>query len=273
MKFLLRHFITKNEVFHLARVKFYSRDDLSLHNHDFAEIFWVESGSGTHLINGRKIPLIPGDLVMIRPDDQHTFTAGRQGITIMNLAFSKKTLQHLRKRYFNGTTPWFRTNSLMPFQANLGIPVIKSLSQQASQMWKYQSSFVHLDSFLLSVFKLLIIPEEVADSPAWLNNAVQHFIADSVLFREGARGFATLCGRHIDYVNRTVHKYYNKTLSGLVNDLRMDFAGRQLSITNVPIKSICSDCGFNNIGHFYKVFFERYHLTPLQYRKQHQTIV
>jgi mannose-6-phosphate isomerase-like protein (cupin superfamily) len=58
--FLLKDFINPDEKFHMARVKIRSRQDLLLHRHDFSEIFWVENGKGTHLINGRRIKIRQG---------------------------------------------------------------------------------------------------------------------------------------------------------------------------------------------------------------------
>ena len=86
-RFLIEDFISEQEKFHLARVKIHSRQDLSLHEHDFAEVFWIENGKGIHLINGQRVRLQEGDLVMIRPDDEHTFTSNKIGLTLMNSAF------------------------------------------------------------------------------------------------------------------------------------------------------------------------------------------
>nr|MBA3710432.1 AraC family ligand binding domain-containing protein [Planctomycetota bacterium] len=38
------------------------------HTHEFAEVFWCESGSGLHHINGQTIPLEAGDVVFMRPE-------------------------------------------------------------------------------------------------------------------------------------------------------------------------------------------------------------
>ncbi|MBO9730644.1 MAG: helix-turn-helix domain-containing protein [Chitinophaga sp.] len=246
-----------------------------MHNHDYAEIFWVEAGSGTHLINGQKSTLKPGHLVMMRPDDQHTFTGSKQGLTIMNLAFSMDTLSHLRDRYFADSHSYFWSTNFLPYQTTLDMALIKTISQNAERVWKFQQSHLYLDSLLLLIFRLVDGNDSVSDDqqiPSWLSNAIQDFFTNE-LFSQGPRGFAELCGRNIDHVNRMVRKYYDKTLSDLVTTLRMNFAAKQLSITNVPIKTICSDCGFNNLGHFYKTFRDIYHLTPSQYRRQHQTIV
>src|SRR6202012_4039147 len=98
-RFLLRQFINEDDSFHIARGTIHSRYDLSLDTHDYAEIFWIENGTGYHIINGQKVPLKPGNLVMIRPDDDHTFTSSTAGLTVMNLAFSADILDYLRERY------------------------------------------------------------------------------------------------------------------------------------------------------------------------------
>lgn len=278
-RFFLGHFISRQEVFHLARVKIYSRQDLSLHNHDFAEIFWVESGSGTHLINGQKVLLRPGHLVMMRPDDRHSFTSDTGGITIMNLAFSTETLEHVRDRYFPRSRDYFWTEGSLPFQARMDMPLIGRISQRAEKIWRYRNTNLYLDSLLLYIFRIveeqhvgIQTGRKAVEAPVWLTQAVQQYLTLEH-FREGPRGFASVCERNIDHVNRMVRKCYHKTLSELVSELRMNFAAKQLSITNVPIKTICSDCGFNNLGHFYKVFREVYHQTPSEYRKLNQQIV
>jgi AraC family cel operon transcriptional repressor len=274
-KFLLKNFVRGDEAFHLARVTIHSRHDLSLHRHDFAEIFWVESGSGTHLVNGCKIMLEPGHLVMIRPDDQHTFTSAKGGITLMNLAFSLHTLQHLRNRYFTGADSFFWTRDILPYQTLLAVSSVRRISQRAEEVLQNRKSNFYLDHLLLFIFRLLFDNDSLsADQkiPAWLNQAIRSY-STPLLFKQGVRGFADLAERNIDHANRTVQRAMHKTLTDLVTELRMNFAAKQLSITNVPIKTICNDCGFTNLGHFYKTFKQVYQQTPSAYRKSSQTIV
>ncbi len=274
-KFHLKNFIRGDEAFHLARVTIHSRHDLSLHRHDFAEIFWVESGSGTHLVNGHKILLEPGNLVMIRPDDQHTFNAVRGGVTLMNLAFPLETLHHLRNRYFAGVESFFWTRDVVPYQTLLAVPSIRRISQRAEEVLQNRKSSFYLDHLLLFIFRLLLDNDNLSPDqkiPAWLHHAMRGY-STPVLFKQGVRGFADLAERNIDHVNRTVQRILHKTLTDLVTELRMNFASKQLSITNTPIKTICNDCGFTNLGHFYKTFKQIYQQTPSAYRKSSQTIV
>jgi AraC family cel operon transcriptional repressor len=272
--FFLHDFIRDDEVLHLARVTIHSRKDISLHKHDFAEIFWVETGSGTHLINGREIKLEPGDLVMIRPDDQHTFTSSKKGLTIMNLAFSTETLAYLRNRYFQGLNHYFWTDGFLPFTTSIDLSLIRQISRRAEESFKFRNSLLYLDSLLLFIFRSIAVHEDLSENkqiPIWLHNAMQDFCTPE-LFKQGYSAFVAICEKNIDHVNRTVRKVLNKSLSDLIAELRMNFAAKQLVISNVPIKTICSDCGFNNMGHFYKTFRRIYQVTPSDYRRINQNV-
>jgi len=275
-RFSLTDFVWENEKFHVARSTHHSRNDVTLHCHDYAEIFWVEEGKGKHLINGLEILLQPGHLVMIRPDDQHTFTSDKNGLTLMNFAFPLETLTHFRSRYFPNSKTYFWTNDKQPFHKLLDLPTINQISKRAEQYWKCQKTDLYADSLLLSIFRFISIydNEKVDDQdiPSWLNKTLQEFSTPE-LYRSGPQGFAKLCEKNIDHVNRTVKRVFNRTLSQLITEIRMKYAAQQLSMTNVPIKIICHDCGLDNIGHFYTVFKNIYHQSPAQYRKTTQKIV
>jgi AraC family cel operon transcriptional repressor len=274
--FRLRDFIRDDEVMHLARVTIYSRKDISLHRHDFAEIFWVESGSGIHLVNGEEIRLEPGNLVMIRPDDKHTFTSSRRGrgLTIMNLAFSSATLKHLQHRYFPHLKHYFWTDDFLPYTTSIPMALIRQISRRAEENFRFRNSLIHLDSLLLFIFRSIADSEDLSVDkhiPSWLHDAIQDFSTPE-LFQKGYVGFVDACEKNIHHINRTVRKVLNKSLSDLIAELRMNFAAKQLVITNVPIKIICSDCGFNSLAHFYKTFKKVYHVTPSDFRKINQNV-
>ena len=108
-KLLLRNHATGSDVFHVARHALRPRHLVPLHTHDFAEVFWVDAGACTHEINGTRVPLTSGELVMIRPSDAHRFCAvSRQGCTVVNVAFPAKTITHLKRRYFSKQQDFFQ---------------------------------------------------------------------------------------------------------------------------------------------------------------------
>jgi len=50
----------------------------------------------------------------------------------------------------------------------------------------------------------------------------------------------------------------------------LEEAKEMLLYTNKSISEIISDLGFSNRTYFYKVFFEEYELTPLEFRNKNK---
>jgi len=274
-QFHLSSFLGNNEKFHLARVNITSSLDLSLHSHDYPELFWIEKGNGEHFINGAKLKLNSGDLVMIRPNDTHTFLSRGKGLTLINIAFSIDTLDIFRDRYFTDSELYFWNKSKFPFQMKLNENTLKRISLRAEDSMKNYRSFLQLDSLLLFIFRQITVNEKIpvnSEIPMWLFNAVQNY-NNPESFKLGVKGFAELSEKNINYVNRIVNIHYKKTLTEFVNDFKMQYSANQLIMTSMPIKVICSNCGFENIAHFYKIFKIRFNQTPREYRKINQMIV
>lgn len=75
---------------------------------------------------------------------------------------------------------------------------------------------------------------------------------------------------------RTLQKVFqsaNLSFSHYVKDARLSLAAVKLFQTNQPATSIAFQCGFNNSAYFSKCFKEKYHLSPLQYRKKMQKLL
>lgn len=275
-RFELSYFLQPGDKFHIARVNITSKNDLSCHRHDYAELFWVEKGAGYHNVNGYKIRIEEGDIVMVRPDDSHCFIPSSKGLTIINIAFGTETLDYFHGRYFPDSNIYFWSRSMFPYMVKVPKDVLKRISARAEESMQYRRSNIQLDSMLLFIFRQLTAYErvltDVAGVPIWLFNAVKQY-NNPEFFRGGTASFVELCGRNISYVNRVVRKYYGKTLTDLINEFKIQYAKTQLFLTDMPIKEICYNCGFRNMGHFYEVFKSICGQPPLQYRRVNQMIV
>ncbi|MCG6191293.1 AraC family transcriptional regulator [Maribellus maritimus] len=283
-----RHYILNQfkddarDVYHPNRVTIHSNQNSShqdhyYHDHDYAEIFWIERGRGTHLINNTKIPLCKGSIVMMRPSDAHTFFSGDsiEGITITNIAFPVSTLQSFKERYFNSTFTYFWIDTELPFMVNLPYNLLVKISLMGDRLFKCERGTLQLDLFLLYVFNLLDEKNKILRNisiPKWLDYALKAYTTPE-LFREGSAGFVKLTNCTPDHVNRTLKKHFGQTLSFTTNKAKMEYAAIQLTITDASIKFICKDCGFDSLSHFYKLFSEYYKVSPSKYRKLNNTVI
>jgi len=273
--FRLVEFLANEEVFHIARVFITTRYDISYHSHDYAELFWVESGEGIHHVNGHKVPLKPHDMVLIRPQDRHTFSSNGRTLTIVNIAFPKETLDYFQQRYFGGSDLYFWSENSLPYQIKLSENLVKRFSSRAEEAMRFKRSYMQMDSLLLFIFRNIqeLDPQrDYMSAPSWLVSAIKGY-NNTEQFREGITAFVSLCERNADYVNRVVKSVFKKTLTEFVNDIRIKYAADELILTSIPIKLIAYSCGFESIAYFYKQFHHRYGQTPYDYRKLNQKIV
>jgi quercetin dioxygenase-like cupin family protein len=178
-EFFLSTFLnSENEQFHLARTTITSSNDLQLHHHDYAEIFWISEGNGFHLINGQTVPIKKGSLAIIRPEDSHTFTLSKpnQRMVITNLAFRKSHMEFYLSRYFPYLEAFFPPINELLFTTQL-TPELESLfSSQADQIFAEPRDIMHLDMMVLFIFHALHEHVTVNTSiPHWLSYALEHY--------------------------------------------------------------------------------------------------
>ena len=70
-----------------------------------------------------------------------------------------------------------------------------------------------------------------------------------------------------DYFNRLIKQQTGLTYSAYLQQIRLTKAKKLLTISNATIEEIAAEVGYHNKGYFYKIFIEKYGMTPSQYRK------
>jgi AraC-like DNA-binding protein len=57
-----------------------------------------------------------------------------------------------------------------------------------------------------------------------------------------------------------------QTFMDTVHEIRLRHASRMLIDTEIPVKEVAFQCGFNNLSHFNRLFLRKKHCTPLAFR-------
>lgn len=236
---------------------------MGLHRHEFVEVFWCESGSAVHLVNGTESPVGPGDVVCIRADDAHGY---RQcdGFTMVNVSFMAAPVADLARRAGTGW-PW--QDGPLPLQRNLAPPARERLAAWTSELAQPGTSALACDAFLLDLVRMWDAasgPAELAPPP-WLRDACAAFAAPPHL-AGGTPALARLCGKGPEHLNRQVRRWHGCTASELVARLRLDWAARELRLSGRPIAEIAEASGMPHLGHFYRRFQGRFGTTPRRWR-------
>lgn len=241
------------------------------HNHTFLELFWVLSGEGYHWINGERHLMTPGYLSILQAQDCHSFSASREGgnVLFVNFAIYPSLWRRIERRYFAGQQKFFSEPDFRKREWQLDEATLQRVNAFAADLEARFLDPLTVETFLINLFCLLLNRErrrEAAKSaPEWLvgaRDAIRRF----PLFREGVAAFVAYAGRSPEHVARECRKYFGKSPRDLVNEARLDYAAARLSTTNEPILDIIFDAGFENVGHFYQLFRQRFGKSPRRYR-------
>jgi AraC family transcriptional regulator, dual regulator of chb operon len=269
----LTTFLPDGSAYRAARVALVPSHRMHLHMHDFAEVFWIEKGTGVHIVNGERLPLEPGNLVLMRPDDVHTFaTTDPVGLTQVNVAFDAATLDFLRERYFEGGEwPW--TGGALPATYALEPGDLGWSRELAGLLFTGPPTRLVLERFLLALLQQLMAPRLRPGLPPWLDEALDKLSRDDEALARGVPALADLAGRSREHVNRVARQSVGRTATELVQELRLNRAALDLRLTDAPITRVALDCGFPNRSHFHRLFKARFGLTPRRYRLHHHALV
>lgn len=100
---------------------------------------------------------------------------------------------------------------------------------------------------------------------------VKHYIQEHIgqnVTREEVAGHFYL---NVDYLSRIFKKETGQLLSDYLLGERMRLSIELLLTTDLPVSTIAVTVGYSNFSHFAKIFKRETGISPLEYRKQHQS--
>ena len=107
----------------------------------------------------------------------------------------------------------------------------------------------------------------VDDIPQWLRSTVE-LMHDKGQFSDNAlENMVALSGKSQEYLTRATQRYYRKTPVQIINEIRINFAKKQLEITNYSVTDIAYESGYSSPSLFIKTFKKMTSFTPNSYRK------
>ena len=251
------------------------------HCHEYYEIFITLCGKVEHWVNGKTTILPEGSMVFIRPDDAHAYTSESDETkksSYMNFAFTAETVEQMFEYLSDGFPAKALIEAPMPPTVLLTaeqkkrivahVEELNTLSYEDKKQQKLRARVLLADIFA-RYFADYTQKKQEQDIPLWLNELAEK-MERTENFIAGTDRMVELGKKSREHISRNVKKYFGKTLSEYVNDLRINYAANLLLNTNTPVLDICFECGFQNVSWFYGVFGEKYGMSPNKFRKQYE---
>lgn len=247
------------------------------HRHTFFEFVITGNENVIHEINGKKTRLKKGTLMLIRPDDVHLFADEGQGeFFYFNLAFTRDT--------FDNAAIWLNAeDEFKHLEESADVPTVILTDSQAQSLINQFFNLMGegtvsnpvayargIISYVFSKYFLNTFTHSGDDDvPQWLVSLCNE-LHKKENFSGGLEKMSELSGMSYSYIGHSFKKYLDMTPSEYINTIRMDYAGLMLVSTNMSILDISLECGFENLGYFYKIFKNYHSVSPAQYKKIYQ---
>lgn len=244
------------------------RHRFPLHRHDFAELFFIESGQGAQVVDGRSCPLIAGDLGFVDPETAHALRAADDAaMVLVNIAFSRRLLGDLKRVVAPRDWPWA--------SGTVAMRALDEADQAFVIEWidrldRADAGITGIAAFVVDLLRRLRPTAPLARRPPeWLSAAVAALDRPQVLAR-GVDALARGTGRCGATVGRAVRAHYGCTAIQLVNRRRMAWLAGQLRLTRRPIADLAEAVGLPSLSNCYRLFRAAHGCSPALYRRRFQ---
>ncbi|MDM4206818.1 transcriptional regulator ChbR [Klebsiella spallanzanii] len=235
-----------------------------LHQHDYYEYTIVLTGRYYQVINGKRVLLERGDFVFIPMGSHHQSFYEFGATRILNVGISRSFFE----KHYLPLLPFGLVASQVYAVKSTFLSYIESVIASLNFRETEFDEFIELVSFY-TLNRLRHYREEPVEDviPQWLKNTVE-CMHDKLKFGECAlENMVELSGKTQEYLTRATQRYYAKTPMQMINDIRINFAKKQLEITNYSVTDIAYESGYSSPSLFIKTFKKLTSFTPSSYRK------
>ena len=225
----------------------------------------LDVASKTHVLKA-------GDAILIAPNEYHMPHVTSETFLRLSIPFSLS--EHHLSKALRQAIP---TSIIFPLTGQL-----QQLSCQILEELSGAQAFCDdllpalLTNLIICVFRTLNVSDSSGNSTKkaaadWRTDVIDTFFEDNMACYGTEEQLAEALHISKRQLARVLLEHYDMNFRQKLLVTRMDHAGWLLRTTRKSIGEICSIVGYNSETTFFKNFRNHYDMTPLQYRKQHQS--
>lgn len=249
--------------------------DYPMHWHDFYELEFIKSGHATQTINGETYSIGPGFMALLSPVDFHSYqnVSKEDPLVIYNIRFSDLILPATIRSKL--TTSTISINSdLTPILSTLDHVVQEYRQNDFGREEFIRSSITNLCILLLRESNPTVFPDDLSPSQQYspIQEAVlyiRNHYRDSITIDE----VANIVHLTPNYFSEYFKKQTGIKFCSYVQKLRLEFSVSLLKLSDLSIKEIADQSGFNSAAYFSNAFKDYFGISPEQFRKSQHKLV
>lgn len=273
-----RKYLDNNVDYMINKAESFSNMYTNLHEHDFAEIFFLVSGSVTYVIEQGQYDLKDYDIIVVPPHTLHQIKVNNKDAKFKRVVLwiYPQFIKHLSTKKTDLTEQLFKfsyKNNYLIHDPEFYFKIKPLLEQIISLQ---DSAEYASDVYAENLFRLLLIQfnkylENRTDFPQPIGNPVilklVNYIDEHLAEDLPLKQLAEYMEMDQFYLSHIFSKEVGVTIHKYIIKKRLNLAKKMLD-DGIPIRTIVPRIGFNDISHFIQAFKIEYKITPLQYQKK-----
>ena len=241
-----------------------------LHWHEFYEIEYVIDGYAKQIINGKEYSVGPGSVTLLSPVDFHSYREidPANPLRMINVKFQDLFLpQTVRNDIYMQKRPKIAHMSDNRFRT-----LMETLYEEfVHNDYSRDMVMMHMITYIcILIMRHVLSVEDLEKSSEMAHSPIQEAVLYvRTHFRDNISADAVAKTVHLspNYFSEYFKKQTGEKFSLFVLRLRVDFAANLLKITDLSVKEIAFESGFNSAAYFSNTFKEFYGMSPDRYRK------
>ena len=252
------------------------------HRHNYVEVIYVCQGSITNIIDGREVMIRQGELLFLNQYTRHEILPAGEGDIAINFIILPEffdvaytmigrnnvladfLVNVLRQDADRGEYLHFKVAGVLQIQNLLENMIYSLVTGQENQKRMNQTTMGLLFLYLIDSVQYveMRVPDQYEDMIAMTT-------LDYIEQNYRTATLTELCTKlHLPMplLSRMVKKSTGYNFKELLQRKRLSKAVALMCDTDLPISDIISAVGYENSRYFHRVFRERYHMTPRNFR-------
>lgn len=256
------------------------------HRHNYIELMYVYSGEMTHFIDHNEITIHQGELLLLNQNIEHAIGYTGENDIIFNFIMRPEFLNFLSGMMekenevssfiFDALYSYENRGEYMVFQVSDNEMVKNYVELIITNLYQPKLNN-QLELKLLVGLLLTELMNHPESMETYSKDTYDKMLVTSILkyiftnYRDGSLQELSKQLKLPDYkICKLMKKEVGKTYKDMIMDARLQQASILLKTTDMIIDSIIDEVGYDNVSYFYRIFHDKYHMTPKQYREQYQ---
>lgn len=240
-----------------------------LHLHKYLECIYVTEGTMRLGVGAEWYEVKPHDFAVIFPDMLHQFFVDdnvvSHGVYVLGAPAQSGSFASILQKYYP-RTPVISGDRIHPDVTY----ALETLLRSGKDPYYFDLQQAYFQILLARVLPVCDLAEKTELEGYELAGQAVSYISRHFMEQVSLTGMARELGTSPYVLSRLFSGMMKTNFNQYLNEIRLDYATYLLYTTKKPITDILMDSGFNSQTTFNRVFREKYHMSPREYRQRCQ---